>query len=65
MQNRLIASLIIIAAFLAACSETPPPPPKDVNVNITVEEQAPPKKVIDTKDERGTIIGDEQRYTRP
>ena len=65
MQNRLIASLIIIAAFLAACSETPPPPPKDVNVNITIKEQAPPVKAPVTKEKPGTIVGDEERYTRP
>lgn len=63
MQSKLTASLILVAC-LTACSETPPPP-ADVNVNVTVEEKAPPEKAAVIKEPRSTIIGDGQSYTRP
>jgi len=57
-------SLISLALVLTACEQQAPPPPK-VDVNITIEEKKEERQPLMPKGERSTIVGDEQRFTRP
>lgn len=56
-----ITPFLVAAAVLAGCEDPPPP---DIEVNVTVEEHSEPASSA-PKDERGTVQGNGQRFTRP
>lgn len=56
------ALILLTPLLLAACDNSEPPPTK-AEVEVTVKQEQ--KKPHPPKGERGTVLGDAQRFSRP